>query len=169
MAFSTRVQACACKHDPAYSRTAILGEGRLQLETAKVWERGELSVVADFIGDGVMEEADLDIRRLRLTWALGSQVDVWVGRQVLTWGTGDMLFINDLFPKDWQSFFIGRDVEYLKAPSDAVKVGWYGDALNAEVVYTPQFEPDRFIRGERGKLLESIVVAAGWTRASVTF
>ncbi len=137
------------QHDPAYSRTGILGEGRLQLETSKVWERGELSVVADFIGDGVMEEADLDIRRLRLTWALGSQVDVWVGRQVLTWGTGDMLFINDLFPKDWQSFFIGRDVEYLKAPSDAVKVGWYGDALNAEVVYTPQFEPDRFIRGER--------------------
>jgi hypothetical protein len=72
-----------------------------------------------------------------------------VGRQILTWGTGDLVFINDLFPKDWQSFFIGRDTEYLKAPSDAAKVSLFSDWANLDVVYTPQFDPDRYINGER--------------------
>jgi len=72
-----------------------------------------------------------------------------VGRQILTWGTGDLVFINDLFPKDWQSFFIGRDTEYLKAPSDALKASFFGDLANIDVVYTPQFDSDRFISGER--------------------
>jgi hypothetical protein len=67
----------------------------------------------------------------------------------LTWGTGDLIFINDLFPKDWQSFFIGRDTEYLKAPSDAAKVSLFGDWANLDIVYTPQFDPDRFIDGSR--------------------
>jgi len=64
-------------------------------------------------------------------------------------GTGDLVFINDLFPKDWQSFFIGRDTEYLKAPSDALKVSLFGDFANLDVVYTPQFDSDRFISGRR--------------------
>jgi hypothetical protein len=72
-----------------------------------------------------------------------------VGRQILTWGTGDLVFINDMFPKDWQSFFIGRDTEYLKAPSDAAKVSLFGDWANLDIVYTPKFDPDRFISGER--------------------
>ncbi|MFW6031595.1 MAG: hypothetical protein ACOC9T_03300, partial [Myxococcota bacterium] len=32
-------------------------------------------------------------------------------------GTGDLVFLNDLFPKDWRSFLLGRDLDYLKAPS----------------------------------------------------
>ncbi len=48
-------------------------------------------------------------------------VNLKIGRQVFTWGTGDYLFINDLFPKDYESFYIGRDDEYLKRPSEAVK------------------------------------------------
>jgi hypothetical protein len=76
-------------------------------------------------------------------------MDVKLGRQVLTWGTGDLIFINDLFPKDWQSFFIGRDTEYLKAPSDAVKVSFFMDWANLDVAYTPEFDSDRFISGER--------------------
>ncbi len=54
-----------------------------------------------------------------------------------------------MFPKDWQSFFIGRDTEYLKAPSDALKAGFFSDVVNLDVVYTPQFDPDRYITGER--------------------
>jgi len=76
-------------------------------------------------------------------------LDAKIGRQVLTWGTGDLLFLNDLFPKDWNSFFLGRDEEYLKAPSDAVKISLYGDPVNLDVVYTPRFDADRFIDGER--------------------
>ncbi len=62
---------------------------------------------------------------------------ITLGRQILTWGTGDLVFINDLFPKDWVSFFIGRDVEYLKAPSDALKVSAFSSWANLDLVYTP--------------------------------
>lgn len=135
--------------DPVQSKDAILGETRLQLKTKKVWDRAALEFTGDVYGDAVLEEGDFDLRQLRLTWTPISNVDVRIGRQILTWGTGDLLFINDMFPKDWQSFFIGRDTEYLKAPADAVKIGWYNDFLNVEFVYTPQFAPDRFITGER--------------------
>lgn len=90
------------------------------------------------------ENASIAEARLQLEFA-----DLKMGRQVLTWGTGDLIFINDLFPKDWKSFFIGRDVEYLKAPSDALKGSFFTDLMNIDVVYVPQFDPDRFIDGER--------------------
>ncbi|HIJ65219.1 MAG TPA: hypothetical protein HPP77_04640 [Candidatus Hydrogenedentes bacterium] len=137
------------RNDPVQPRDAILGETRLQLETEKALGDAVLELTADAYADGVLEEAEFDLRQLRLTASPASRIDLRVGRQVLTWGTGDLLFINDLFPKDWQSFFIGRDVEYLKAPSDALKIGFFGDALNVEFVYTPQFAPDRYITGER--------------------
>src|SRR4030043_2032577 len=76
-------------------------------------------------------------------------MDLKVGRQILTWGTGDYIFINDLFPKDYKSFFIGRDDEYLKAPSDALKSSLYTKILNFDLVYTPRFNTDRFINGKQ--------------------
>ncbi len=135
--------------DPAESDDAILGESRLQLKTEKAWDHAVLEFTGDVYGDAVLKEAEFDLRRLRLTWTPLDAIDIRVGRQILTWGTGDLLFINDLFPKDWQSFFIGRDTEYLKAPADSIKVGWYNSFINVEFVYTPQFTPDRFITGER--------------------
>ena len=65
-----------------------------------------------------------DLRQLRFTFRPGGSVDLRVGRQILTWGTGDLLFINDLFPKDWVSFFSGREEQYLKNPVDAARFGW---------------------------------------------
>ncbi|MFW6415304.1 MAG: hypothetical protein ACOCZ2_03215, partial [Thermodesulfobacteriota bacterium] len=76
-------------------------------------------------------------------------LDLKVGRQILTWGTGDQLFINDMFPKDWKSFFTGRDVEYLKAPSDAIKASLYPGPFTLNIVYTPRFDSDRYIDGKR--------------------
>jgi len=135
--------------DSAQPADATLAETRLQLETDKAWRRLSFEFTGDLYLDGVTEEPDADLRRLRLTWSPIDSLDIRVGRQVLTWGTGDMLFINDLFPKDWQSFFIGRDVEYLKAPSNSIKIGHFNKIMNVEFVYTPRFEPDRFITGER--------------------
>lgn len=137
------------RSDPANSKTAILGESRLQLKTRLDWDRADIDITADTIGDAVLEEADFDLRQFRLTYAITDSLDLRIGRQVLTWGTGDMLFINDLFPKDWVSFFIGRDQDYLKAPQNAVRLGWYPGPINIEFVYTPKFTHDRFIKGER--------------------
>jgi len=136
-------------NDPEQPGDLSIGETRLQLEGKKFWGDAALEVTADIYADAVDQEGHFDLRQFRLTFSPLDEVDVRVGRQVLTWGTGDLLFINDLFPKDWRSYFLGRDQEYLKAPSDAIKVGWYPGPLNLEVVYTPRFDRDRFIRGER--------------------
>ena len=62
---------------------------------------------------------------------------------------GDLLFVNDLFPKDWRSYFVGRDTDYLKAPSDAIQVALFPGPFDLDIVYTPQFDPDRYLCGER--------------------
>jgi len=142
--FGPRLQA-----DPNQSKDATLGEARLQLETEKYWDAGTLDLKADFLLDGITEEAEIDLRLARFTFSPLSSVDVRAGRQVLSWGTGDLVFINDLFPKDWVSFLSGRDVEYLKAPGDALRLGWFNDLFNLNLVYTPRFDPDRFIEGKR--------------------
>lgn len=144
MRAGTRIQP-----DPAQSKDATLGEMRLQLKTDKGWDKVFVEFTGDGVFDAVNERAKLDIRQLRLTWMPLDMIDLRVGRQVLTWGTGDMLFINDLFPKDWVSFFSGRNEEYLKAPSNALRLGWFNTFMNVEVVYSPRFDPDRYITGKR--------------------
>jgi len=137
---------------------ASLNEARLQLDVNRVGDWATLQLRSDFVLDSVTEEHDqdfeegtgiIDLREANLLFSPHPLMDVKLGRQILTWGTGDLLFINDLFPKDWQSFFIGRDEEYLKAPSDAVMVSLFPSFANIDLVYTPRFDSDRFIRGER--------------------
>ncbi len=131
-----------------YQKDMSVMETRFQLDLFTYNDWGDFKYKGDFFGDLVLEQGDYETRELWMFFRPTDFMDVKLGRQVLTWGTGDLLFINDLFPKDWQSFFIGRDVEYLKAPSDAVKVSLFSEAANLDVVYTPQFDPDRYIKGE---------------------
>jgi hypothetical protein len=135
--------------DPAHSKDFTLGEIRLQAAYDRAWKRLSLDAKGDLTLDAVLEEVDTDLRVLRLSFRPAGPVDLQVGRQIITWGTGDLLFINDLFPKDWQSFFVGRDEDYLKAPSNSLRVGWFAGKVSVDLVYTPEFEPDRYIRGER--------------------
>ena len=132
-----------------YEKDMSIMENRLQLDLSSYPDWGDLKVKGDVFGDFVTEEVDFDLREANIFVSPLDFMDLKVGRQILTWGTGDLIFINDLFPKDWQSFFIGRDTEYLKAPSDALKVSLFGDWANLDIVYTPQFDPDRFINGSR--------------------
>jgi hypothetical protein len=132
-----------------YEKDMSIMENRLQLDLSSYPDWGDIKVKGDVFGDMVEEQADFDLREANIFARPTDFMDLKVGRQILTWGTGDLLFINDLFPKDWQSFFIGRDTEYLKAPSDAAKVSLFGDFVNLDIVYTPQFDLDRFIKGER--------------------
>ncbi len=124
-------------------------EARYQFDLFSMRDWGDIKIKGDVYGDAVMEETVFDPREVNIFARPTDMMDVKLGRQVLTWGTGDLVFINDLFPKDWQSFFIGRDVEYLKAPSDAAKISLFMDWANLDIVYTPEFDSDRFISGER--------------------
>ena len=143
-AYGTRWNA-----DPQVGRRRTLGDARARLETG--WASEELAF--EFKGevwyDAVSEEIEGELRDLTLAFSPASNLDLKLGRHVLTWGTGDLLFLNDLFPKDWVSFFAGRDNEYLKAPSNAIRGTWYTDAVNVDMVWTPVFEPDNYLTGER--------------------
>ncbi|GAB4259965.1 MAG: hypothetical protein Kow0092_08530 [Deferrisomatales bacterium] len=127
----------------------LLEEARFQLDFLRDGDLGSLQFRGDLLYDGVEEEGRIEIREANVYVTPWDTVDLKVGRQILTWGTGDLVFLNDLFPKDWQSFFIGRDDEYLKKPSDAVRLTWFGERFNLDLAWMPVFEPDGFISGER--------------------
>ena len=99
--------------------------------------------------DGITSEWHATNREAYIGFSPGSAIDVRAGRQVLTWGTGDLLFLNDFFPKDWVAFFSGYDQQYLKAPSDALKISGFSDAINVDLIWSPRFDADNFITGEK--------------------
>ncbi|MHC4580550.1 MAG: hypothetical protein ACYS14_03780 [Planctomycetota bacterium] len=132
-----------------YEKDMSIMENRFQLDLYSYLDWGDIRFKGDAYGDLVTEKGYFDMREANIFLRPLDYMDLKAGRQILTWGTGDLIFINDLFPKDWQSFFIGRDTEYLKAPSDAAKVSLFGDEANLDIVYTPRFDHDRFISGER--------------------
>jgi hypothetical protein len=149
------------KDDPVQD-DVTLAEARLQLSydksIASYIPRGRFRITNDFLYDAAIDDPDdvdleegkgMDLRDFWVSCTPLDFMDLKVGRQILTWGTGNLIFLNDLFPKDYQSFFLGRDLEYLKAPSDAVKTAFYSAILNLDIVYTPRFDPDRFVDGSR--------------------
>ena len=121
--------------------------GRVETEWAP--DDYSLTLKADVGYDGIEGEWFGDFRDLSLKFRLGDNTDVSFGRQVHTWGTGDLVFLNDLFPKDFVSFFAGRDDEYLKAPANTLRITRYSSAVNVDFVWTPIFEPDVYLTGER--------------------
>ena len=135
--------------DPLIAQRNTLEELRWRLETEWQPERIKLGFKADAGYDSIEKKVFGDIRDLALAFTAGEATDVRVGRQVQTWGTGDLLFLNDLLPKDFVSFFAGRDDEYLKAPGNAVRVTHFSSLVNVDFVWTPVFEPDIYLDGER--------------------
>ncbi|MGR9108563.1 MAG: hypothetical protein ACU843_16715 [Gammaproteobacteria bacterium] len=145
------------QNDPHESNISI-GEVRLHTKVEKYFSKASFHLTSDFLFDPVpnnykidLEKGNgwIDLREANLVFTPADFADVKVGRQILTWATGDLIFINDLFPKDFKAFFIGRDVDYLKAPSDALKVSLFHPVVNLNIVYTPRFDADRFIDGSR--------------------
>jgi hypothetical protein len=106
---------------------------------------GALSRI-DFFHDTLRDQAGVDPRELSANLDLG-WLSARLGRQVVTWGLGDLVFINDVFPKDWVAFLTGAPLEYLKLGSDALRLGLYPSFVNAEVMVIPRFEPDRVPSG----------------------
>lgn len=137
------------RDDPLQPDDILLNEARFRLELAHFTDRAEFAFKSDFTADGLTEQVDVDVRQAVIVLRASDWLDVRAGRQVLTWGTGDLLFLNDLFPKDFVSFFVGRDDEYLKAPANALRLTFYSSLANLDVVVAPVFEPDRSITGER--------------------
>lgn len=139
-------QGWRLQNDPHEKQTSI-SEARLQLDMGKLLDWGDLKLKGDLLGNQVKGTVTGELREFNLLFSPFRFMDIKVGRQVLTWGSGDLLFINDLFPKDWEAFFIGRDDEYLKAPSDALKMSFFTDPANIDLVFSPVFNGSNYIDG----------------------
>jgi hypothetical protein len=135
--------------DRNFASRQALGDVRARIETEWANDKLIVTLKGDGVYDDYLEDFDVETRELSVKLSPGTSVDLKIGRQVLTWGTGDLLFLNDLFPKSWVNFFSGRDDEYLKAPSDAVRATWYSSKINLDVVWSPEFEPDDYLSGTR--------------------
>ncbi len=104
----------------------------------------------DLFSDAVADErSSIDLREAYLKLYLVDWLDIKVGRQVATWGTGDLLFANDLFAKDWQAFFTGLDDAYLKPPQDLLRLSVYLSDVTVELAVSPRFTPDNLPDGSR--------------------
>ena len=137
------------EEDEHVGRYGTLLDLRWRLESG--WDNDAVSIMlkGDVLYDGIEQDFELDLRDVSLAFSPVASLDVKLGRQVLTWGTGDLVFLNDLFPKDWVSFFAGRDDEYLKAPSNSLRLTQYNRFVNVDFAWTPRFTPDNYIDGER--------------------
>ena len=125
-------------------------EMRLQLRVESFSDVAEVFARLDFIQDGFDSTTyDFELREAYMKFRLPVGVDFKVGRQILTWGTGDLVFINDVFAKDYQSFFIGRQDQYLKAPQTALRTEWYNSLGSFTLVAIPDFEPNIMPTGDR--------------------
>lgn len=125
-------------------------ETRLQLRAEHYGDGAEFFGRLDFVYDGAdSARYDWELREGYMKFRLGERLDFKVGRQILTWGTGDLIFINDVFAKDYRSFFIGRDDQYLKAPQNAIRTDFYSALGALSFVWSPRFEANRLPTGRR--------------------
>jgi hypothetical protein len=118
-------------------------EERVQLKGEATADPFRLFVKGDAFYDNRDGHADLELREGYADYT-AKNWDARLGRQVITWGVGDLLFINDVFPKDYEAFFSGRPLEYLKIGVDGAKIGLYPGFASVELVAIPAFEPNNY-------------------------
>jgi hypothetical protein len=120
-----------------------LSEERVQVKLEAAQDPVRLYIKSDAFYDNMDQHSILELREGYADYT-SAKWDARVGRQVVTWGVGDLLFINDVFPKDYEAFFSGRPLEYLKKGADAAKVGVYPGFASIELIAIPYFEPNNY-------------------------
>ncbi|TXT25225.1 MAG: Uncharacterized protein FD134_1141 [Gallionellaceae bacterium] len=117
-------------------------EERVQLKLDAAGDAWRLLAKGDLAYDHLGRRDESELREGYIDYA-GGNWDLRLGRQVITWGLGDLVFVNDFFPKDHEALFAGRPLEYLKRGVDAVKLGAYPEFASFELVVAPGFRESR--------------------------
>lgn len=126
----------------------VLGDERVQLEVTRFGEAAQLLGKIDIYYDAVDQRANFDVREAYVDLNLG-KFDIRAGRQIITWGVGDLVFINDVFPKNWVAFLSGQPLQYLKFGSDAVNINFFPESVSMQLIAIPFYQADILPRGER--------------------
>lgn len=130
-----------------------IAEERLQLKFDASNDPFHVFIKADGWYDHVDQKWDSDLREGYIDHA-SAKWDARIGRQIITWGLGDLIFINDIFPKDYEAFFAGRPLEYLKEGIDGAKIGVYPGFASFELVAIPFFTPNHFPDSQRFSMFD---------------
>jgi len=117
-------------------------EERAQLKLDATGGAWRLLAKGDFAYDHLGRQGESELREGYIDYTAGNW-DLRLGRQVITWGLGDLVFVNDIFPKDHEALFAGRPLEYLKRGTDALRLGAYPDFASFELVVAPAFNESR--------------------------
>ncbi len=118
-------------------------EERAQVKVEAAADPLRLFIKGDAFHDNIDKHSILELREGYADYT-SEKWDARVGRQVITWGVGDLLFINDVFPKDYAAFFSGRPLEYLKKGVDGAKIGMYPGFASIEFIAIPYFAPNTY-------------------------
>jgi hypothetical protein len=157
----TAVRAVRPDCPPQTECDVMSGELRAEIKVDKSSPGGLLAFVgrADVAEDLLFRNTVGDVRELygNITFRKAS---IRIGRQIITWGVGDLLFINDTFPKNFNAFFTGQPIEYLKDGSDAVKIDLYPGLWSVEVI-TAHFRPETTPEARRFVFPASFIPLAG--------
>ncbi|TAN61495.1 hypothetical protein EPN18_06610 [bacterium] len=125
-----------------------IAEERLELRLDASKEPFRFFLKGDAFYDHVDEGAKVKLREGYVDYVSGN-FDMRAGRQIITWGHGDLVFVNDIFPKDYEAFFSGQPLEYMKKGVDALKLGAYPGPVSVEAVIMPSFEASNTPRAGR--------------------
>jgi hypothetical protein len=122
------VNVRACRAMVNEQRAQLLGE----------WQPADslgISVRADAINDAAIGKTRLLAREAYIDYRATPQLSLRAGRQVITWGVGDYLFVNDIFPKNYDAFFTGKPFDHMKESVDGVKLNAYAADTELELVW----------------------------------
>jgi len=129
--------------------TVPFNEQRVQLKAEGGNETGNLAFLGkiDLLHDSALDESVGEVRELYADYN-SDRFRLRSGRQIITWGLGDLLFINDVFAKDWVAFFSGLPLQYLKRGNDALNLDLYLGSTTLEMVVSG-FRADRLPNGRQ--------------------
>jgi len=130
-------------------------EERAQLKLDAAAGGWRMRLKGDVAYDHLGRKDESELREGYVDYAAGNW-DLRIGRQVITWGLGDLVFVNDVFPKDHEALFAGRPLEYLKRAVDAVKLGAYPEFASFELVVAPSFRESRIPDSRRFWLFDPL-------------
>jgi len=138
------------RHTEFFSEQNTLSEIRVQGQLKFNWNSFKFNIKGDLINDQVINETEMDWREIYIDVPENEYFSLRVGRQNITWGFGDLLVVNDLFPKDFQSLYISRDpeAEYMVKSSDGIRSSFFINKSSVDVIVV-KHEPNTIPTGKR--------------------
>ena len=94
-----------------FDNQKTLFETRLQTSIRYKLNQFKFNLKADLVHDDIIDGTSIDVREAYIELPSNDLAQIRIGRQNITWGLGDLVAVNDVFPKDFLGLYYGRDAE----------------------------------------------------------